>query len=717
MGKTQYIDDIILNNNSLIGEVFYSPYSHAEILNIDISEALKIDGVEAIVTAKDIPGINNMGSVFKDEPVLVEKECMYIGHVIGLIAAKTKEAAKLAKSAIKIEYKELKPLLNIDESFEKADFPFKPYHIENGDTAEGFAESDYILEDCVEIVGQEHFYLETQGAVVYAPENGLIKIKASTQNPTEVQLLVSEVLGLPTSLIEVETSYLGGAFGGKETNGCWCSIWGALLMHYTHKNIKFVLSRDEDMLITGKRHPVKAYYKMGFSKNGIIKAYEGRYLFNMGYCCDLTHSIIERACLHAENAYNIPSLKIDLYPCKTNTASNTAFRGFGAPQGIFIIETAIEKIAYHLRKDPQIIRSKNYYGINKNNITPYGQKVKDNCSKKIHTELLLKSDYNNRKKKIERFNIENKWLKRGIGACPLKFGISFTSSFLNQGAALVNIYRDGSLIIHQGGIEMGQGLFDKIKKIAHQELGIKEEKIKIYNTNTSIIPNTSATAASTGSDINGQATLIAIRKLKKRLDKFAKTVDKKLSFEELVEMAYLNQINLSEKGFYKTPGLYLDRDKMKGNPFYYYVFGMAISEVEVDLLTGDTKILRTDILHDTGLSLDETIDKGQIEGAFVQSTGWCSMEELLWNEKGYPIAANADCYKVPGVNDIPEIFNVNLYQDNPFKDGILSSRAIGEPPYIYGFSVIFAIKNAISLYGNISLNLPTTKEKILLINN
>lgn len=715
-GKTQYIDDITLPPDGLLGYVVHSPHAHARILSINTEKALKLSGIAAILTSKDIPGTNDMGSVTPDEPILAEKTVNCIGQAILLIAARSPEAARRAAELIEIEYQELKPLLDIEQSFSQSQFPFTPYHLKKGKPKESLRKSPHTIKGTLEIGGQEHYYLETQGAFASYRDENILHIKASTQNPSEAQHIITKALSTDNCRIEVETGHLGGGFGGKETQGNWCAVWAALLTHKTGKPVKLILPRDQDMLITGKRHPVKAHYQAGFDDTGKLLAYQVRFLFNTGYASDLSQSICERCLLHAENAYYIPSVEIDIYPCRTNTASNCAFRGFGAPQGIATIENILDQIAQTLNLDPLQVRKENYYGIRKRNITPYGQKVSDNSLPYIHRRLLSSSDYKNRTREIKKYNKAHTYTKRALGVTPVKFGISFTTTFLNQGSAIVNLYRDGSLTIHQGGVEMGQGLYDKITNIAAKELSIPKEKIKIYNTNTSIIPNTSATAASTGSDINGQATLIAVRKIKNRLNKIARTLPKGTPIEEIINTAYIKQVNLSEKAFWKTPGIHFNKVTCKGKPFFYYVWGLSISEIELDCLTGTPTILRTDILHDTGLSLDPEIDKGQIEGAYIQSAGWCTMEELIWDDKGYPVTANADSYKIPGIADIPADFRVELYQKNPFYKGIFSSRAVGEPPFIYGLSVWSAIKNAVKAYtgkDTVQLPIPATKETII----
>lgn len=735
-GKTRFLDDLERPDNMLYGYIYGSPVAHGKIKSIDFSEALGCEGIYAIISHKDIPGKNSMGAVFEDEPVLAKDIVEFYGEAILLIAAKSRECAKRAMERIKIVIEELHPVLECEESFKLKNFPFAPLHIESGDIEKGFSQSDHIIEGELNIGGQEHFYLETHAALAKPNADGTLHVISSTQNPTENQLIIAEALKMDSSKIEVSVNAIGGGFGGKETQSNWCAVWSALLAVKCSKPVKMVLDRREDMLITGKRHSAHVKYRVGFTKNGLIKAYSSTFLFDTGFSADLSRAIMERCMLHLDNCYYIPALKSDLYPCKTNRPSNTAFRGFGAPQGIAVIEHIMDEIANVADIDALLVRRRNFYRKSTRNRTPYGQLFRDNIFEKLYRDHLNSSDYFNRKREIRKFNKDNRYLKRALSAVPVKFGISFTTSFLNQGAALVNLYKDGSLTIHQGGVEMGQGLYDKMVSVASSEFGIKREAVRIYPVNTMIIPNTSATAASTGSDINGHAIKLAIERLKKRLNEFASKVygfdkesvvwdnselfekgnpAKRYPLEEFVRKAYLARISLSEQAFYSTPGIFFDRELSRGTPFFYYVTGICSTEVEVDMLTGAHKILRADILHDAGESLDWEIDRGQIEGAYIQSAGWVTMEELVYNPKGVLITASPDSYKIPGIADIPEDFRVTAFKGNPFREGILGSRAIGEPPFIYGLSVWLAIKDALKSYsgGGFRFDLPATKERIV----
>jgi len=735
-GQTRFVDDIDKPSNTLYGYIVKSDVAYGRVESVNYQKALKSPGVCAILSHKDIPGKNSMGAVFDDEPVLAEDYVEFIGQAVLLIAATSRQAAADAAKKVEILITELEPVLDVEESFRIKNFPFDPLFIESGDVESGFEGSHFVIEGELAIGGQEHFYLETNAAMSVPKADGTIVVYSSTQNPSENQLIISHALDLESSRIEVITDVIGGGFGGKETQSNWCAVWSALLATHCKRAVVMVLDRREDMLITGKRHPVKVNYKVGFNSNGKINSYSSRFLFDVGFSADLSRSIIERALLHLDNSYYIPAIKSELYPCKTNRSSNTAFRGFGAPQSIAVIEYIMDEISRKTGIDGAEVRRKNLYGERVRNRAPYGQLIKDNILGNLYRSIMESSDYSARVKEIKRFNRNSQWKKRAIAVVPVKFGISFTTTFLNQGAALVNLYKDGSVALHQGGVEMGQGLYDKMIEVASREFGIKKESVRICSTNTMVIPNTSATAASTGSDINGHAIKLAIDCLKARLNVFAATLyridlidivwenstiysRKKPSethpLSHLIQNAYLARISLSEQAFYKTPGVHFNRETSRGEPFYYYACGIAASEVEVDFLTGSHTVLRADILHDVGESIDPLIDKGQIEGAFVQCMGWTTVEELVYNNKGLLLTAGPDSYKIPGIADIPKDFRVSLYKENPFKDGILRSRAVGEPPFILGLSVWLAIKQAITKFnpGEFRLDLPATKEKIL----
>jgi xanthine dehydrogenase molybdopterin binding subunit len=744
-GQSIYVNDIEANRQ-LVGRVVYSPVAHARISLIDTKSALKLNGVVAILTHKEIPGENQMGPVIHDEPCLAEDEVTFIGQAIALIAAETEEAAIKAEKLIRIEYEELETILDLREAIATDSLISEPRMIECGNVDETLKSAPHVISGELETGAQEHWYLETQSALAIPGEGKEMLIRASSQNPAETQAIVAEVLGIAKNEVDVEVRRMGGGFGGKETQGNHVSAWAALLANATKRPVGIHLFRDDDQKITGKRHRFLSKYQVGFNDEGKILVYSVELNSDAGSATDLSRAILERAMLHAENSYFIPNARIVGKAYKTNLPSNTAFRGFGGPQGMAVIETAIDKIARLLKKDPAYIRKLNFYGIDQKNVTPYGEIVANNHLYVMYDQLMASSNYAERRKAIDEFNHKHEFIKQGISLTPVKFGISFTTAFLNQAGALVHIYNDGTIAVNHGGTEMGQGLNTKIHGIAADEFGVSPEFIKISATNTSKVPNTSATAASSGSDLNGMAVKNAIEKLKSRLaevaladlksklksdsikadqitfsDNFVFATshsETKIQFRDLVKQAYLNQVSLSATGFYKTPGIFYDRELGKGNPFYYYAYGMSVSEVEVDVLTGESKLLRSDILHDVGDSLNPEIDLGQIEGGFIQGVGWVTTEEIKWDKKGHLLTHSPDTYKIPTINDIPLHFNVKLLEGYPNEGTIRKSKAVGEPPLMLAFSVWLAIKDAVSAVGNHEFepaySLPATAEVVLL---
>jgi xanthine dehydrogenase large subunit len=743
-GQSVYVNDFSASRQ-LVGRVVYSTEAHARISLLDTKAALKLNGIVAILTHKDIPGENQMGPVIHDELCLAIDEVTFIGQAIALIAAETDEAAFKAEKLIRIEYEELDTILDLTEAIAEDSLIAPPRCIETGNVDETLKSAPNVIKGELETGAQEHWYLETQSALAIPGEGKEMMVHASSQNPAETQAIVAEVLGISKNEVDVEVRRMGGGFGGKETQGNHVAAWAALLANATRRPVGIHLFRDDDQKITGKRHRFLSKYQVAFNDEGKILGYSVELNSDAGAATDLSRAILERAMLHAENAYFIPNVKIIGNAYRTNLPSNTAFRGFGGPQGMAVIETAIDKIARFLKKDASEIRKLNFYGIHERNNTPYGETILNNRLHIMFDKIVESSDYSARRKTINSFNKVNEFVKRGISLTPVKFGISFTTAFLNQAGALVNIYNDGTIAVNHGGTEMGQGLNSKILGIAASELGVSSEIIKINATNTSKVPNTSATAASSGSDLNGMAVKDAIDKLKSRLaavaveelntklntnsikvdeivftDNFVSATSNpeiKLPFKELIKQAYLKQVSLSATGFYKTPGIFFDRELGKGNPFYYYAYGMAVSEVKVDVLTGETKLLRADILHDVGDSLNPEIDLGQIEGGFIQGVGWVTTEEIKWDKKGHLLTHSPDTYKIPTVNDIPDKFNVELLTGYANEGSIRKSKAVGEPPIMLAFSVWLAIKDAVSAVGDHefepAFSLPATAEIVL----
>ena len=739
-GQTVYINDIAASAQLLHGRVVYSAHAHALIKSFNLEKAKKLEGVKAILSANDIPGINQMGPVVHDEVCLADGKVECCGQAIFLIAAVDGETAYEAEKLIEIEFETLPAILDLKTAIEKGQLLGPSHKIETGDASETLKKSKLKISGELKTGAQEHWYLETQTCLCVPREGSEMDVFSSTQHPSETQAIVSEVSGIARNEVNVEVKRMGGAFGGKETQGNHVAAWAALLARATGCPVKIHLFRDDDQIITGKRHPFLSKYQAAFTSEGKITALDVELHANGGMANDLSMAILDRAMFHIDNAYHIPNLRVVGKIWKTNLPSNTAFRGFGGPQGMAVIETVIDRISRQLKKDTAEIRKLNFYGNDINNITHYGQLVEDNRLDLLFDKLMKNSEYHKLRKQTEEFNNANEFYKKGLALTPVKFGISFTTSFLNQAGALVNIYRDGTVLISHGGTEMGQGLHTKILEIASHELGIDKQFIKIGATDTSKVPNTSATAASSGSDLNGMAVKNAIEKIKKRLtdyllnkyeNKVAETQpvfkdnqilhphipNSKIPFNDLIEEAYFNQISLSATGFYKTPDIHFDTEKGRGKPFHYFSFGMAVSQVLLDTLTGHHEILKTFIVQDVGDSINRQIDIGQVEGGFIQGVGWCTTEDIKWGAKGNLLNYSPDTYKIPGVRDIPKEFHVELLENAPNPKVIRNSKAVGEPPLMLAFSVWLAIKDAISAVGNHQLEpdfqIPATNEVIL----
>jgi len=740
-GHSVYVNDIPASD-MLHGRVVYSRHAHARIKSFNLKKAKKIKGVRAILSAEDIPGINQMGPVIHDEPCLADGVVECRGQAIFLIAAVDKETAIEAEKHIEIEFEPLPHILDIETAIEKGEQLNSERKIETGDVDKVLKASDLKISGQFKSGAQEHWYLETQSCLCVPQEGKEMKVYSSTQHPSETQAIVAEVLGVNRNDVTVEVKRMGGAFGGKETQGNHVAAWSALLANACGCPVKIHLFRDDDQIITGKRHPFLSTYHAAYTPEGKITALDIALNSNGGIANDLSMAILERAMFHVDNAYYIPNLRVVGKIWKTNLPSNTAFRGFGGPQGMAVIETVIDRIARHLKKDPAEVRKLNFYDEKKNNITHYGQKIKFNRLDQLYSKLLKNSAYHELRKETNTYNNQNEFYKKGLALTPAKFGISFTTSFLNQAGALVNIYRDGTVLVNHGGTEMGQGLYTKILEVAAHEFGVPKDRIRVSATDTSKVPNTSATAASSGSDLNGMAVKNAIDQIKRRLNQFilrkygSRTPetnqpinfhdgqilhpdlpDGKITFGDLTEQAYLNQISLSATGFYKTPDIHFDKEKGRGKPFHYFAYGMAVSQVRLDILTGHHEILKSFIVHDVGDSINRRIDIGQVEGGFVQGIGWCTTEDIKWDERGKQLNHSPDTYKIPSVRDIPKKFHVELLENVPNENTIHSSKAVGEPPFMLAFSVWLAIKDAISAVGQHQFEpdfqIPATNETIL----
>jgi len=732
-GSAAYIDDMPVPKGALHVAFALSKVAYGQINEIDITNAQKATGVHSVLLAKDIENLY-IGPIKHDEPILADKEVLFYGQAIAAVLANSHENARTAALLITSNITELEAIVTIDQAMAKKSLLEEPLIVNIGDSRKAIDTSKNKLRGSISIGGQEHYYLEGQVALAIPTEDNEMIIYSSTQNPTEVQHLVSHVLDVPQNAIEVVTRRMGGGFGGKETDSSQLACVCAIFAQQSKLPVKARLSRKDDILMTGKRHDFKADYEVGYADDGKILGIEVDLAARCGYSLDLSKAIVSRALFHADNAYFLPNATIRGFLCKTNTASNTAFRGFGGPQGMLAIENIIEEIAMNIGIDPIEIRKTNYYQKDTNNITPYNQVVEDNIINELSSELIADSNYLARRESIKKFNKKNKYLKKGLAFSPVKFGISFTTPLLNQAGALVNIYKDGSIYINHGGTEMGQGLFIKVAQVVANEFGVNLERVKVSATSTAKVPNTSPTAASSGSDLNGMAAREACLRIKKNLSAFAKdyygakegdiqfedsfvfVADKKIAFDEFVLSAYLNRVELFSNGFYKTPKIYFDAIKQKGRPFYYYSYGACVSEVIVDCLTGEYKLLAVDILHDVGASLNPAIDMGQIVGGFIQGMGWLCSEELKWDQSGALLTMGASTYKIPAIGDTPEHFEVKIKPNiSNHENTIHKSKAVGEPPLMLAISTWLAIKNAIYNADNnnkTGLNAPASFEQV-----
>jgi xanthine dehydrogenase large subunit len=745
-GEAVYVDDIPVSTLLLVGHVVVSRYARARIKSFDLKAARNIPGVQAVLSSSDIPGHNQVGPVVKDEMCLAKDVVECVGQAVFLVAAETEEQCRQAEALIRVEYEPQEPILDIKTAIAKGSRLGPPRKMERGDVQKVLAAAPYRLDGELNTGAQEHWYLETQVALCVPGEAGEVTVYSSTQHPSETQALVAEVLGIGRSDVVVEVRRLGGGFGGKETQANHVACWAALLSRATNRPVKLRLSRDDDMIITGKRHRYLARYEAGFDHEGCLLAVRLELNADGGIATDLSFAILERAMLHVDNAYFLPNISVVGCVWKTNLPSNTAFRGFGGPQGMAVIETIIDRVARQLHLDAAEVRRRNFYGTGDRDTTHYGQQVEANHLPEMYQDLIETAAYAVRRSVIDEFNSLHEFTKRGLALTPVKFGISFTTTFLNQAGALVLIYADGTVLVNHGGIEMGQGLNTKIREVAALELGLPLENIKVNATNTGKIPNTSATAASSGADLNGMAVKRAIDAIKSRvLPELARLFneinhgqtttpetlafenglvfdrnapERKMTFARAMQSMVTKQVSLSATGFYRTPDIGWDKEAGQGRPFLYYAFGMCVSEVEIDLLTGSHTVLRADILHDVGDSLNPGIDRGQIEGGFVQGLGWCTTEEILWDTQGRLMTHSPDTYKIPTAADIPRDFRVELLQGVPNPLVIRNSKAVGEPPFMLALSAWLAIKDAISAVANHAFepqfSLPATREAILI---
>ncbi|HUJ12648.1 MAG TPA: xanthine dehydrogenase molybdopterin binding subunit [Thermoanaerobaculia bacterium] len=713
-GQSIYVDDTPFARNELVVDFFFSPVAHGRIRSLDTTAACSVPGVVALFTYNDLAH-NLFGPIIKDEILLAENEVAFIGQPIVVIAAENREAIRQAKAAIRIDIEKLEPVFTIDEAKRRKQFIGPTRHIIRGDVDAAFAKAENILEGTWRNGGQDHFYLEGQAAIAYPGEFDQMVVLSSTQNPSEVQEVIAHVLGLPINKVVVTTKRMGGAFGGKECQATHPAAIAALVAHKTKRPARIVYNKDDDMRATGGRHPFQNDYKVAFTNDGVITAMKVDLYSDGGAFADLSTAVMGRAMTHVDNAYYITNVHINGTVCRTNLPPNTAFRGFGGPQGVATIENIIEEIACTLRIDPLEIRLRNLYGVDDRNITPYGQAVKNNLLPKLFAETIERGDYYNRRRAVDAFNARSKTHLRGLACTAVKFGISFNTKFLNQANALVNIYLDGSVQVSTGATEMGQGVNTKIRQLVAGEFGIDVEQVILMPTSTEKNNNTSATAASSAADLNGSAAVDACRKIKARLTEVDRGRD--LPWKDLIREAYHERVHLGDKGFYSTQGIDWDVDKGCGTPFLYFTQGCAISEVEIDRFTGMMRILRSDVLMDIGRSINPGIDRGQMTGGFVQGAGWLTTEELRRTAEGDLLTHSPTTYKIPNIQDLPEIFNVDTIENDANTINIAASKAVGEPPLLLGISVFMAVKNALSYVSNGAIpkiNAPATGEEILM---
>ena len=733
-GKANYVDDIPEVEGTLYAGLGLAEIANGKIINMDLSAVWQAEGVVTVLTGTELLH-NNCGPVVADEPIIATDTVSFFGQVIFVVVAKTYQQAQQASRLAKVTYEALEPILTIEQAIARQSWILPPVQLTAGDANAKLAVAPYRLQGMAQVGGQEHFYLEGQICYAYPKEEDMLQVLCSTQHPTEMQLLISEAVGYGMHQVSVEVRRMGGGFGGKESQSAQWACITAILSVKLKRPVKLRLDRDTDMIVTGKRHGFAYQWDVGFDEQGMILGLYIQLASNCGSSTDLSGPVNDRAICHVDNGYYLDAVTIDSLRCKTNTVSNTAFRGFGGPQGMFPIEYIMDDIGYALDIDPLIIRQRNFYtamseqaGIDfsAENIdeiaprskTPYGTYVKDNILPDLVSKLAEHCDYFTRRETIKSFNEQSPIIKKGLALTPVKFGISFNATLFNQAGALVHIYTDGTILVNHGGTEMGQGLYSKIRQIVAHEFSLDLSKIRLSATDTAKVPNTSATAASSGTDLNGKAAQAACINIRNRLQTFAAELantkpsqvqfkdgyiyasGQSWQFAEFIKLAYQARIQLWDSGFYKTPDIHWNPVLRYGRPFFYFAYGAAASEVAIDTLTGESKVLRVDILHDVGNSINPAIDIGQIEGGFIQGMGWLTSEELYWvpegRKQGHLFTHAPSTYKIPTATDMPKIFNVNLYGNQNLENTIHRSKAVGEPPFMLALSVFSALREAVS---------------------
>ncbi|MES2192211.1 MAG: xanthine dehydrogenase molybdopterin binding subunit [Pseudomonadota bacterium] len=734
-GAATYVDDIPEIKGTRFAAPILSTVAHGRLLGVDSKAAMALPGVRGVILAADIPGDSTLASFAQDEPVFAKDTVQHIGQVIGLVVADSVMQARRAARKVLCKIEPLKAIIDVHEAMAAESYVLPPVFVKRGDAEQALKTARHTLTGTLEVGGQEHFYLEGQVAYAVPQEQNQWLVYSSTQHPGEVQHWVSHALGLDNHAVRVECRRMGGGFGGKETQAGHLAVWAAIAANKLKCPVKLRFDRDDDFMVTGKRHPFAYDYTVGFDGSGRLTGLRLTMLANCGFSADLSGPVADRAVFHADNAYFLEDVSIASYRLKTNTQSHTAFRGFGGPQGVIVIEKIMGDIARTLGLDPIDVRKCNLYGVEDRNVTHYQMKVEDNILAPLLAKLEHSSNYRERRSAIANWNATSPVIKRGIAITPVKFGISFTATLFNQAGALVHVYTDGSVQVNHGGTEMGQGLNTKVCQIVADELGVPYEAVLATASDTSKIPNASATAASAGTDLNARAAQYAARHVRDNLAAFVAGLDRcgagavqfscgevitpssRRPFTEVVKLAYANRIQLWSDGFYRTPKIHYDKTTLTGRPFYYFAYGAACTEVAIDTLTGESRVLKVDILHDVGTSINPAIDIGQIEGGFVQGMGWLTTEQLVWNDKGYLATHAPSTYKIPATGDIPAHLKVDLWPEPNREDNVFGSKAVGEPPFMLAISVYEALRDAV---GNaapdkrpVNLTAPATAENVL----
>jgi xanthine dehydrogenase large subunit len=741
-GAATYIDDMPEVRGTLHAAPILSNVAHGKLLGVDAAVALAMPGVRGVVLSQDIPGDPMLAAFAGDEPVFAMDTLQHIGQVIGVVVADTVMQARRAARKVKLNIEPLPAILTVNDALAAKSYVLPPVFVTRGDAQAALARAPHTLSGTLEVGGQEHFYLEGQIAYVLPQEQNQWVVHSSTQHPGEVQHWVSHALGIDNHAVRVECRRLGGGFGGKETQAGHLAVWAAVAAKKVGQAVKLRLDRDDDFMVTGKRHPFQYAYTAGFDDSGRLSGLKLMMAANCGFSADLSGPVADRAIFHSDNAYFLQDVEIASYRCKLNTQSHTAFRGFGGPQGVIVIEAILGDIARHLRLDPLDVRLRNLYSDEpiagtalKRDTTHYQMKVESNILLPLLSKLELSAQYRRRSEAISAWNMSSPVVKRGIAITPVKFGISFTATLFNQAGALVHVYTDGSVQVNHGGTEMGQGLHTKVAQIVADELGVPFARVLCTASDTSKIPNASATAASAGTDLNGRAAQFAARHVRDNLAQFVSGLDNcgagavrfaggqihspttTRSFDDVVKAAYANRIQLWSDGFYRTPKIHYDKTTLTGRPFYYFAYGAACTEVAIDTLTGESKVLKVDILHDVGRSINPGLDIGQIEGGFVQGMGWLTTEQLVWNDKGYLSTHAPSTYKIPTAGDVPAHFKVDLWHEPNPEDNVFGSKAVGEPPFMLAISVFEALRDAVAQARgdgkSVQLTAPATAENVL----